>query len=147
MNGIIMGGGGAVVSTTDGGQTWHWVSRDGTHADIPGTSIYDFVRPSSDGKLVAVGSNGLTLTSDNGGANWAHSKTEADVFTWLNGIAIADSGKGVMVGGKGSVLLTNDFGKTWRPTKINRHRKHETPQTRLPCILLTRKRRQAWLMM
>lgn len=116
-NGFIVGGGGAVASTTDGGQTWHWISRDGTHADIPSMPIYDFVQPNANGKLVAVGSNGLVLNSDNGGVNWAQATTTADVFTWLNGVAIADSGKGVMVGGKGSILLTSDSGKTWRPIK------------------------------
>jgi photosystem II stability/assembly factor-like uncharacterized protein len=79
--------------------------------------IYDFVQPNANGKLVAVGTNGLVLNSDNGGVNWARATTTADVFTWLNGVAIADSGKGVMVGGKGSILLTSDSGKTWRPIK------------------------------
>ena len=116
-NGLAMGGSGAIASTSDGGQTWHWVSRDGTHADVPNMPIYDFVRPDADGKVVAVGTNGLVLNSDNNGGNWARATTDADVFTWLNGIAIADSGKGVMVGGKGSILLTNDSGKTWRPIK------------------------------
>ena len=65
--------------------------------------------------MVLVGSNGLVLNSENNGDNWTPATTEADVFTWLNGVDIAESGKGVMVGGKGSILLTSDFGKTWRP--------------------------------
>ncbi len=116
-NGIIVGGAGSVASTSDGGQTWGWISREGTHADLPNMPIYDLVQPTSDGQIVAVGSNGLVVNSDNNGANWSAATTDADVFTWLNGVAIAESGKGVMVGGKGSILLTNDFGKTWRPIK------------------------------
>ena len=116
-NGIIVGGAGAVASTADGGQTWNWISREGTHADLPNTPIYDLVQPDSDGDMVLVGSNGLVLNSENNGDNWTPATTEADVFTWLNGVDIAESGKGVMVGGKGSILLTSDFGKTWRPIK------------------------------
>ena len=117
-NGHIMGGGGAIASTTDGGQNWTWISRDGQfNADVPSMPIYDFVQPGGDGQLVAVGTNGLILNSDNNGANWKPSTTEADVFTWLNGVAITDQGKGVMVGGKGSILLTSDHGKSWRPIK------------------------------
>lgn len=113
-NGFIVGGGGAVASTTDGGQNWTWVSRDGTGADVPSMPIYDLVQPTDDGTIVAVGSNGLVLNADTNG-NWTQANADADVFTWLNGVAIADSGKGVMVGGKGSILLTSDGGKTWRP--------------------------------
>ena len=117
-NGLIIGGAGAAATTSDGGQTWDWVAREGTTgAGIPNMPLYDLVQPNSDGALIAVGSNGLVLHSDNNGANWSTAETDADVFTWLNGVAIAESGNGVMVGGKGSILLTSDGGKTWRPVK------------------------------
>jgi photosystem II stability/assembly factor-like uncharacterized protein len=36
------------------------------------------------------------------------------VFTWLNGLAFAEGGRGVLVGGKGVILLTDDAGKSWK---------------------------------
>lgn len=115
-HGHIMGGGGAIASTNDGGQNWTWISREGQfNKDVPAMPIYDFVQPSQNGKLLAVGTNGLVLNSEDNGASWQPSTTKADIFTWLNGVDITDEGKGVIVGGKGTILLTSDYGKTWRP--------------------------------
>jgi photosystem II stability/assembly factor-like uncharacterized protein len=36
------------------------------------------------------------------------------VFTWINGLAFGDGGNGVLVGGKGLILLTDDRGQSWR---------------------------------
>lgn len=112
-NGITVGAGGAVAVTDDGGKKWRWVSREGSKADIPGLHMYTVAAPSNDGKLVMVGTNGVILTSENGGIDWQPAQTPGGVFTWVNGLAFAEGGKGVLVGGKGVILRTDDFGKSW----------------------------------
>ena len=113
-NGILVGAGGAVAVTDNGGQKWRWVSREGSKADIPALHMYSVTSPSKDGNLVMIGTNGQILTSENAGIDWQLAKAPGGVFTWLNGIAFADNGKGVLVGGKGVILLTDDSGKSWR---------------------------------
>lgn len=113
-NGILVGAGGAVAVTDDGGQTWRWVSREGMKPDIPNLHLYDVAMPGQNGRVVAVGTNGLVLTSENGGVDWQPAKVPGGVFTWINGLSFGDNGKGVLVGGKGIILLTEDGGQTWR---------------------------------
>jgi len=113
-HGIVVGAGGSVAVTDNGGQQWKWVSREGGKADIPNLHLYDVAMPGQDGRIVMVGTNGLILTSTNGGNDWQTAKTPGGVFTWINGLAFADGGKGVLVGGKGLILLTDDAGQTWQ---------------------------------
>lgn len=112
-NGIVVGAGGAVAVTDNGGEHWRWVSREGEKSDLPNLHIYDVDTPSQDGRMVAVGTSSLVLTSTNGGIDWQPAKTPGDVFSWINGVAFAPGGKGVLVGGGGRILWTNDAGQTW----------------------------------
>ncbi len=114
LNGIIVGAAGAIAITTDGGVQWQWVSREGDKADVPSLHLYNAVLPGQNGHIVATGTNGLVLLSDNKGADWKPATIPGGVFTWINGIAFSPEGKGVLVGGKGLILLTDDEGKTWR---------------------------------
>jgi photosystem II stability/assembly factor-like uncharacterized protein len=113
-HGYAVGAGGAVATTKDGGKKWQWLSREGQKADIPNLHLYNIAAPGKNGQLVLVGTNGLILTSSNGGGDWQQAKTPGGVFTWVNGLAFDNEGKGVMVGGKGLILLTDDSGQSWR---------------------------------
>ncbi len=112
--GFAVGAGGAVAITQDGGKKWSWIAREGNKADVPGLHMYNVTTPSNDGKLLMVGTNGTILTSGDGGNVWLPSKAPGGVFTWINGVAFGEGGKGVLVGGKGLVLLTDDSGQSWR---------------------------------
>ncbi len=113
-NGIIVGAAGAVAVTDDGGKKWRWIAREGDKQDIPPLHLYNVTRPGKDGRVLATGTNGLILYSDNNGADWAHAKAPGGVFTWINGVAFSPEGKGVLVGGKGVILLSDDAGATWQ---------------------------------
>lgn len=113
-NGIIVGAGGAIATTNNGGAKWQWVSREGDKQDVPALHLYNVVFPGKDGRIVTTGTNGIVLLSDNKGGDWTPSKIPGGVFTWINGLAFSPEGKGVLVGGKGLVLLTDDAGQTWR---------------------------------
>jgi photosystem II stability/assembly factor-like uncharacterized protein len=113
-NGIIVGAGGAIATTDDGGKTWTWVSREGDKPDVPPLHLYNVALPGKDGRVIATGTNGIVLLSDNKGVDWTPAKIPGGVFTWINGLAFSPEGKGVLVGGKGLVLLTDDAGQTWR---------------------------------
>jgi photosystem II stability/assembly factor-like uncharacterized protein len=63
---------------------------------------------------VATGTNGLILTSSNGGVDWKPAKVPGGVYTWINGLVFGENGKGMLVGGKGLILLTDDGGQSWR---------------------------------
>jgi photosystem II stability/assembly factor-like uncharacterized protein len=114
MNGLVVGAGGAVAATDDGGKKWRWISREGDNKEVPALHMYTVAAPSTDGKLVMIGTNGTILVSGNSGANWKPAKAPGGVFTWLNGLAFAEGGKGVLVGGKGVILLTEDSGQSWQ---------------------------------
>jgi photosystem II stability/assembly factor-like uncharacterized protein len=113
-HGLAIGAGGSVAATDDGGKKWRWVSREGEKADVPGVHMYSVTSPGQDGKLVMIGTNGVILLSENGGADWKPAKTPGGVFTWLNGIAFGEGGNGILVGGKGLILLSDDAGQSWR---------------------------------
>jgi len=119
-NGLLVGGGGAVAKTTDSGATWSWVAREGDNSwtpqdqlmsPIPGLHLYD-VGQSGD-NLITVGMNAVTIGTGNGGQSWEPMDTPEGIYTWINGIAFNEQGKGVLVGGKGTIMTTSDGGKVW----------------------------------
>ena len=113
-NGLLVGAGGAIATTTDGGQAWHWVAREGSNADIPPLHLYDVGAPGQNGRLVLTGMNGIVLDTNDSGASWNPVETPEGLYTWINAIAFGDDGKGVLVGGKGAIMTTSDSGKSWR---------------------------------
>lgn len=114
-HGIVVGASGAIAVTDNGGNTWRWISREGDNPEVPSLHLYDFASVGQNGLASAVGANGTVLTSKNEGMNWQPAKINFGVFTWINGLAFADQGKGLLVGGRGIVLLTDDGGQTWNP--------------------------------
>ena len=113
-HGYIVGAGGTVAATDNGGKKWRWIAREGDKPDIPPVHLYTLVRPGKDGRVLLTGTNGVILTSDNNGADWTQAKTPGGVFTWINGVAFSPEGKGVLVGGKGLILLSDDAGSSWQ---------------------------------
>lgn len=113
-NGIIVGAAGAIASTTDGGAHWQWVSREGDKSDVPPLHIYNAALPGQNGRVIATGANATVLVSENRGTEWKPATLPGGVFTWINGIAFSPEGKGVLVGGKGLILLSDDAGQKWR---------------------------------
>ena len=65
-----------------------------------------------------VGGGGTILTTSDFGATWT--KQDSGAETWFDGVALTDSGRGIVVGGRraieaGDILVTSDFGTTWTP--------------------------------
>ena len=114
MHGYVVGAGGAIATTDDGGKKWRWISREGDKPDVPPLHLYNIARPGNNNRVVATGTNGLILVSDNNGADWTPAKAPGGVFTWINGLAFSPEGKGVLVGGKGVILLSDDAGSSWQ---------------------------------
>ena len=113
-NGVMVGAGGAVTKTSDGGQTWTWVAREGSNTDVPALHLYDVDTPGENGRLVLAGMNAVVLDSTDSGVNWSPANTPEGVFTWINSIAFGENGKGILVGGKGTIMTTSDGGKSWK---------------------------------
>ncbi|MGE0826070.1 MAG: WD40/YVTN/BNR-like repeat-containing protein [Candidatus Binatia bacterium] len=113
-NGMLVGAGGAVAVTSDGGKNWEWIAREGNNPSIPPVHMYTAARPGVDGHIIMTGTNGIILHSEDNGRNWQPAKAPGGVFTWINGVAFSPEGKGVLVGGKGLILLSDDAGLSWR---------------------------------
>ena len=56
----------------------------------------------------------VVLGTTDGGASWGPTETPDGVYTWINSIAFGENGKGVLVGGKGTIMTTSDGGKSWK---------------------------------
>jgi photosystem II stability/assembly factor-like uncharacterized protein len=126
-NGLAVGAGGDILGTKDGGETWRYIAKEGTQGamalkgepnlaeEVPNSHLYSLViGPSRNGRqVVAVGAGGVVIHSSSETEKWQPSKLAADTYTWINGLDINESGKGVLVGGKGLILRTEDRGETW----------------------------------
>jgi photosystem II stability/assembly factor-like uncharacterized protein len=125
-NGLAVGASGDIIRTEDGGQSWRFLAIEGERGamglkgepklvtNIPPNHLYNLVvAPAGNNRqTVILGSGGLVMYSSDL-QTWQPSQLSGDIYTWIHGIDINESGKGVLVGGTGLILRTEDWGKTW----------------------------------
>lgn len=102
--GLVMGGGGMLLRTTDGGEHW---SAQPTGVSAPLRRAW-FVDRSD---VWVVGDMGTVLHSRDGGLTWRPVAVPATET--LNDVAFANAGRGWIVGNNGIVLATQDGGRSW----------------------------------
>ena len=104
-NGTVVGTGGTILRTTDGGN--NWVSQlSGTSKVLLDVYFIDA------GNGFVVGDYGLILRTINGGNNWVH-LTSGTNYT-LYAVSFSDVNTGTAVGSEGVILRTTDGGQQWR---------------------------------
>ncbi len=103
-NGTVVGDGGVILRTTDGGALWV-LQNSGTVNNLNGVSFSD----SLNGTIV--GANGVILRTNNAGATWAMqtSSMQRDFY----GVSFADINTGYAVGDWAAIYKTTDGGSNW----------------------------------
>ena len=95
---------------------WQWQNP------LPQGNSISAIRFSADKKRGwAVGSNGVVLTTNNGGFEWEEQQSPAN--TTLYGLYVKDRSRVVITGARGVVLTTNNGGGKWvlRPSGVRAH--------------------------
>ncbi|MBI5490402.1 MAG: hypothetical protein HY905_23905 [Deltaproteobacteria bacterium] len=101
---VIVGAGGRVETTTDGGLAWS--SRtSGTTANLDALVFFDTLN------ALAVGQNGTVISSSNGGSTWIDRR--GGTADNLRDVAFADATHGWAVGAAGRIVATVDGGANW----------------------------------
>jgi photosystem II stability/assembly factor-like uncharacterized protein len=104
--GYIVGGGGSIMKTTDGGSTW----VDQT-SPIPDSFFDVFFKSETEGWIV--GDNGVIVYTTDGGTNWIeHSQSRALTTADLNTVYFVDD-YGWTGGDSEDIFRTTDGGTTW----------------------------------
>ena len=104
-NGWAVCGGGGVLATTDGGESWQLI------ATLPGEPhLYD-VRLRGDGALLAVGEGAALYLSTDGGLTWSPVANSAPGA--LRDLTAVPGGGLSACGEQGALLLSSDGGFTW----------------------------------
>jgi photosystem II stability/assembly factor-like uncharacterized protein len=102
--GWAVGNGGAVLRTSDGGNTWIY-QQTGMAITLNAVSFAD--KHSG----WAVGWHGTVIATSDGGRQWVREIT--GTTRYLNGVVFRDDLHGVIVGENGLVLTTSDGGTHW----------------------------------
>jgi photosystem II stability/assembly factor-like uncharacterized protein len=106
---VVIGYGGKILSTTDGGFTWSQV-KSGTH-----TALYRLHFVDQNNGWIS-GQEGLILHTADGGKTWQRQKSGTNVY--LFSLFFIDAERGWAVGDKSILLETRDGGSTWTMHKI-----------------------------
>jgi photosystem II stability/assembly factor-like uncharacterized protein len=107
-NGLIVGAGGFILGTSDGGQHWQ-VIKTGTQNTLFSIAL------SGDHGGVSTGVLG-TLVRGRNGAWSVDQQVSEHVFTWLRAVKFAPNGTyGLVAAGSGTILVTHDGGDRWEP--------------------------------
>jgi photosystem II stability/assembly factor-like uncharacterized protein len=101
---VIVGAGGRVETTTDGGVVWS--SRtSGTTSNLNALVLLDALN------ALTVGQNGAVLTSSNGGSTWIDRR--GGTSDNLRDVQFVDATHGWAVGAAGRIVATVDGGAIW----------------------------------
>lgn len=106
----VVGDGGKVLHSTDGGETWT-VQRGYGHPDLQSIAAWDANR------IVAVGNDNHVIRSEDGGQSWLYVEG-VPRSVWSNKLLrvhLDDIGVAWAVGAGGTILRSTDFGKSWKP--------------------------------
>jgi len=106
---IVVGYGGKILLTADGGRTWMRVASGTTHALFRVRFV-----DATHGWIA--GQNGVVLHTQDGGRSWERQRSGTDVY--LFSLSFADRQHGWAVGDQSIVLQTNDGGANWSLQKI-----------------------------
>ena len=105
-DGVLVGGSGTALYTTDGGTGWTAAS-----IDKPVRTKLNGIHFADSKKGWAVGAEGVILSTVNGGKMWRvqTSHVKVDLF----GVSVTDAGLGVAVGDRGIILESVANGSEW----------------------------------
>ena len=106
-NGLAAGHDSVILATRDGGQTW----TQAFSAPAEQRPLLDILYQSKDA-AIAVGAYGAYYETADGGKSWNAKKVLPD-DKHLNAIVDMGSGGLVLLGEAGTILVSNDAGKTW----------------------------------
>jgi photosystem II stability/assembly factor-like uncharacterized protein len=110
---VAVGEGGAMLVSTDGGQRWHDRPSGTTRA------LRDVWLLGNDGKgLFAVGDGGVLVSGATEAGDGATPRSLGEDLT-LRGLHLEASGRGAIVGDRGAVFSTSDFGTSWSRVEAN----------------------------
>ena len=124
---LVIGYGGKIIETTDGGSTWKQV-ESGTDRAL---YSMDFTKDGKTGWIV--GQQGLVLKTTDGGEHWAQQPAEPWLdptckdpkerllrpedkpcqFAYLFAVSVIDDQNVAVIGDKSTYMRTHDGGKTW----------------------------------
>jgi len=109
-DGLIVGAGGFILGTSDGGQHWS-VIKTGTSNTLFSISLSNPQSMSG----VSTGVLGTLLRGRSG--TWSVDPEVSErVFTWLRSVKFAPNGTyGLVAAGSGTILVTHDGGDKWEP--------------------------------
>lgn len=113
--GTVVGPGGTILTTADGGATWQW-RGDRRYGGLMGVSFAD----RHHGQAVGLAVTGLTpfisVATADGGATWHVRQPPARTRVSnanFSGVAFLDDQRGYVAGDFGRILATADAGLTW----------------------------------
>jgi photosystem II stability/assembly factor-like uncharacterized protein len=101
---LIVGAGGVVETTADGGLTWS-TRTSGTTAKLDAVVFLDALN------AVTAGASGAVLSSSNGGSTWIDRR--GGTVDNLRDVSFVDAANGWAVGAAGRIVATTDGGVTW----------------------------------
>ena len=103
-----------ICKTSDGGVTWK-LQDNPTNKCLEGVSFSD------EKNGIAVGWQGIILTTNNGGESWITRDTLRPDHSWfrLNDVQMINKDLAFAVGDFGTIIKTTDGGKSWTNMKTN----------------------------
>jgi photosystem II stability/assembly factor-like uncharacterized protein len=110
---VVVGYGGKILSTDDGGRTWDLLPS-GTDQALYSVKFVDH-----DNGWVA-GQEGLVLHTTDGGKTWQRQVTGTNVY--LFAVDFLDKQRGWVVGDRATMLETLDGGQHWKIRKLTQHK-------------------------
>ncbi|WP_271410948.1 WD40/YVTN/BNR-like repeat-containing protein [Pseudomonas sp. Q1-7] len=110
--GWVVGAYGMILHTTNGGQSWAFVSS----LDNPERLHLNAVLGLADGSLLVAGEGGRLHRSNDGGQSWAAGEalTDASLYKLLQ----LSDGRVLLLGFGGALLSSADLGSTWQPIPL-----------------------------